>query len=120
MKNIVSYLQDSNYQAQIDSIKKELQNGAQFSNRFSLPEPMKSQAGPISQRDSVPASSQVAEEIETIVMAKKPKKAQQVRSSNPMAVKKKPPVQDEMEPEKMMAGNAVVNEVEPDSNEKDL
>ena len=94
MKNIVSLVQDSNYQAQIDGIKKDLHSGALIQNRFSLPEPMKSsQAGPISQRESLPMSSAVGgEEIENIVMAKKPaKKAQQVRSSNPMAVKKVQP-----------------------------
>ena len=68
---------------------------------------MKSQAGPISQRDSVPASSNAVEEIETLVMAKKPdKKAQQVRSSNPIAVavrkSEQSPEQQELEPEKMM------------------
>lgn len=87
MKNIVSYLQDSNYQAQIDALKADLQqsiqNGLQVQPRYSLPEPMKSQGGPISSRDSQP----VVTEIETVVMKKAPKKAQEVRSSNPAARK---------------------------------
>lgn len=85
MKNIVSYLQDSNYQAQIDALKDEIKNNAlQVQPRYSLPEPMKSQGGPISSRESQP----VVNEIETVVMKNNSKKAAQaVRSSNPMARK---------------------------------